>query len=176
MPHIIVTANEPTEGIEQPVMLRERVSAEDFQSDHFQAQLVERLGWAVGDAVEDVVDATDTGRNGGARYGVVEEYVGHGIGTAMHQPPDVLNYRTRARGARVRPGLCVAVEPMLTRGTHATQVLDDDWTVVTRDGKVACHWEHTVAVTPGGCWVLTAEDGGEAILKAAGGRYAPLGD
>jgi methionyl aminopeptidase len=133
----------------------------------------DRLG-AVGDAVEDVVDASDSGLNGGARYGVVEEYVGHGIGTAMHQPPDVLNYRTRARGARVRPGLCVAVEPMLTRGTHATQVLDDDWTVVTDDGSRAAHWEHTVAVLESGIWVLTERDGGAARLRELGITVAPL--
>jgi methionyl aminopeptidase len=133
----------------------------------------DRLG-AVGDAVEDVVDASDSGLNGGARYGVVEEYVGHGIGTAMHQPPDVLNYRTRARGARVRPGLCVAVEPMLTRGTHATQVLDDDWTVVTDDGSRAAHWEHTVAVLESGIWVLTERDGGAARLLELGVTVAPL--
>jgi methionyl aminopeptidase len=133
----------------------------------------DRLG-AVGDAVEDVVDATDTAPHSGARYGVVEEYVGHGIGTAMHQPPDVLNYRTRARGARVRPGLCVAVEPMLTRGTHATQVLDDDWTVVTADGSRAAHWEHTVAVLESGIWVLTARDGGAARLAELGVTVAPL--
>lgn len=133
----------------------------------------DRIG-AVGDAVEDVVDATDTGLNGGARYGVVEEYVGHGIGTAMHQPPDVLNYRARARGARVRPGLCVAVEPMLTRGTHATQVLDDDWTVVTDDGSRAAHWEHTVAVLESGIWVLTERDGGAARLLELGVTVAPL--
>jgi methionyl aminopeptidase len=133
----------------------------------------DRLG-AVGDAVEDVVDAADNALNGGARYGVVEEYVGHGIGTAMHQPPDVLNYRTRARGPRVRPGLCVAVEPMLTRGTHATQVLDDDWTVVTDDGSRAAHWEHTVAVLESGIWVLTARDGGAARLLELGVTVAPL--
>ena len=133
----------------------------------------DRLG-AVGDAVEDVVDASDSGLNGGARYGVVEEYVGHGIGTAMHQPPDVLNYRARARGARVRPGLCVAVEPMLTRGTHATQVLDDDWTVVTDDGSRAAHWEHTVAVLESGIWVLTERDGGAARLLELGVTVAPL--
>lgn len=133
----------------------------------------DRLG-AVGDAVEDVVDAADTALNGGARYGVVEEYVGHGIGTAMHQPPDVLNYRTRARGPRVRPGLCVAIEPMLTRGTHATQVLDDDWTVMTDDGSRAAHWEHTVAVLESGIWVLTARDGGAARLLELGVTVAPL--
>jgi methionyl aminopeptidase len=111
-----------------------------------------------------------------ARYGIVAEYTGHGIGTRMHMNPDVPNLGRPGRGAKLPVGAAVAVEPMITLGNPGTDVLDDDWTVVTRDGKVACHWEHTVAVTPGGCWVLTAEDGGEAILTAAGGRYAPLGD
>ncbi|GCE75359.1 type I methionyl aminopeptidase [Cellulomonas biazotea] len=134
----------------------------------------ERLG-AVGEAVEDVVDAAAAeGLNGGRRFGVVEEYVGHGIGTAMHQPPDVLNYRTRDRGLRVRPGLCVAIEPMVVRGERFTQVLDDDWTVVTVDGSRASHWEHTVAVGEHGIWVLTAPDGGAAALAAHGVEVAPL--
>lgn len=115
-------------------------------------------------------------RAASARYGIVAEYTGHGIGTRMHMNPDVPNLGRPGRGPKLPVGATVAVEPMVTLGSPGTDVLDDDWTVVTRDGKVACHWEHTVAVTPGGCWVLTAEDGGEAILTAAGGRYAPLGD
>jgi len=134
----------------------------------------ERLG-AVGEAVEDVVDAAvETGLNGGVRYGIVQEYVGHGIGTAMHQPPDVLNYRARDRGPRVRPGLCVAVEPMIVRGSRMTEVLDDDWTVVTVDGSRASHWEHTVAVLEEGIWVLTAPDGGAATLATLGVEVAAL--
>lgn len=134
----------------------------------------ERLG-AVGEAVEEVVDAAlEAGLNDGRRYGVVEEYVGHGIGTAMHQPPDVLNYRARDRGPRVRPGLCVAIEPMVVRGQRFTQVLDDDWTVVTVDGSRASHWEHTVAVLEGGIWVLTEPDGGAAELAALGVEVSPL--
>ena len=130
---------------------------------------------AVGDAVEDVVDqARAAGRNGGVRFGVVEDYVGHGIGTAMHQPPDVLNYRTRDRGAKVRPGLCVAVEPMIVRGDQATRVLADDWTVVTEDGSRAAHWEHTVAVLDDGIWVLTAPDGGAQGLATYGVVPVPL--
>ena len=111
-----------------------------------------------------------------ARYGIVAEYTGHGIGTKMHMNPDVPNLGRPGRGPKLPIGAVVAIEPMVTLGSPGTDVLDDDWTVVTRDGKVACHWEHTVAVTPGGCWVLTAPDGGEAILKAAGGRFAPLAD
>ncbi|HRA51349.1 type I methionyl aminopeptidase [Actinotalea sp.] len=126
----------------------------------------ERLG-GVGEAVEDVVEAS------GVRYGIVQEYVGHGIGSAMHQPPEVLNYRTREKGARLRAGLCVAVEPMLTRGKRHTRVLEDDWTVVTQDGSRAAHWEHTVAIGPEGVWVLTAHDGGAARLAELGVTVAP---
>lgn len=133
----------------------------------------DRLG-AVGDAVEDVVEAAGTSVNGGHPYGIVQEYVGHGIGRSMHEPPEVLNYRTRDRGARVRPGLCVAVEPMITRGTRFTQVLDDEWTVVTDDGGRASHWEHTVAILEDGLWVLTAHDGGAAQLAALGVVVASL--
>ena len=126
--------------------------------------------------MEDVGDAAEAaGLNGGARYGLVEEYVGHGIGTSMHQPPDVPNFRSRDRGPRVRPGLCVAVEPMVVRGQRFTQVLDDDWTVVTSDGSRASHWEHTVAVLEDGIWVLTAVDGGAQELAAHGVSVTPLG-
>ena len=128
----------------------------------------ERLN-AVGDAVEDVVAAS------GTSYGIVQEYVGHGIGTAMHQAPEVVNYRTRERGPKLRVGLCVAVEPMLTRGSRSTRVLVDDWTVVTQDGSRAAHWEHTVAIGPNGLWVLTAPDGGAERLEALGVTVAPWG-
>ncbi|MDM7832144.1 type I methionyl aminopeptidase [Cellulomonas edaphi] len=134
----------------------------------------ERLG-AVGEAVEEVVDAAQAaGLNGGVHYGIVEEYVGHGIGTAMHQPPDVLNYRARDRGPRLRPGMCLAIEPMIVRGSRETAVLEDDWTVVTTDGSRAAHWEHTVALHEGGIWVLTAPDGGAAELGALGVEIAAL--
>ncbi len=135
-----------------------------------------RLG-GVGDAVEDVVDAAAAaGANGGARYGVIEEFVGHGIGSAMHQPPDVLNYRTRDRGPKLRPGMCLAVEPMLVRGDRTTQTLEDDWTVVSDDGSRAAHWEHSVALLETGIWVLTAHDGGAEQLAALGVRVTPLAD
>ncbi len=126
----------------------------------------ERLN-AVGAAVEDFV---------AGRFGLVEEYGGHGIGTAMHQDPHVLNYRTRDRGPKLKPGICLAIEPMLTAGDAATKVLDDEWTVVTVDELRAAHWEHSVALHEGGLWVLTARDGGEAALGALGVRFAPLAD
>ncbi len=132
-----------------------------------------RLG-DVGAAVEDAVEAAPG--PDGRPLAIVEGYTGHGIGTAMHQAPEVLNHRTRGGGGlRLRPGLCLAVEPMLVRGDAETDVLDDDWTVVTRDGSRAAHWEHTVALGPEGPWVLTAHDGGAAGLGALGVTVAPLG-
>ncbi len=133
----------------------------------------ERLG-VVGDAVE--ATARAAAADAGVRYGVVQEYTGHGIGRSMHEAPTVLNYRSRERGPRIREGLCVAIEPMLTRGSRGTDELDDGWTVVTVDGSRAAHWEHTVAVTPGGVWVLTAHDGGAAGLGALGVAVAPWDD
>jgi methionyl aminopeptidase len=136
--------------------------------------LADRLG-VVGEAVERAVEDADPAPNGGVPFGIVQDYVGHGIGSAMHQPPDVLNYRTRDRGSRLKPGMCLAVEPMITRGSAGTEVLEDDWTVVTVDGSRAAHWEHSVALHEGGIWVLTAVDGGAAELAARGVAVAPLG-
>jgi alkanesulfonate monooxygenase SsuD/methylene tetrahydromethanopterin reductase-like flavin-dependent oxidoreductase (luciferase family) len=90
-----------------------------------------------------------------AGFSVVREYVGHGIGTAMHEPPDVPNFGRRGRGRRVSAGDVFAVEPMVCAGSSVTEVLDDDWTVVTVDGSRAAHWEHTVAVTDDGPEILT---------------------
>jgi methionyl aminopeptidase len=125
----------------------------------------------VGAAVEDHVERSSARPDA---YGIVEEYVGHGIGTEMHQDPQVPNYRVRDRGVRVREGLVVAVEPMLTRGGADTRLLDDEWTVVSSDGSRAAHFEHTVAVSDEGLWVLTAPDGGQERLTALGARFAPL--
>ncbi len=131
-------------------------------------QVGEPLG-RVGEAVDDFVT-----RECGGRYGLVEEYTGHGIGTAMHQPPEVLNYRAQGRTPKVRAGLCVAVEPMLTAGSPRARVLDDEWTVVTVDGSRAAHAEHSVAVLEDGLFVLTARDGGRARLEAAGVAVSQL--
>jgi len=122
--------------------------------------------YAVGAAVEDSVTAA--GERDGRDYGLVEDYVGHGIGTEMHQDPQVPNYRVRDKGVRVREGLVVAIEPMLTRGSEQTRVLDDDWTVITADGSRAAHFEHTVAISDDGLWVLTAIDGGREQLERLG--------
>ena len=89
-------------------------------------------------------------------YGVVREYVGHGIGRALHEDPSVPNYGQAGRGMKLTKGWVIAIEPMFNLGTERTRTLDDDWTEVTADGQVSAHWEHTVAVTPDGPWVLTA--------------------
>jgi methionyl aminopeptidase len=98
-------------------------------------------------AVEDV--ATPRG------FGIVRQYVGHGIGTSMHEDPQVPNFRSRHRGITLRPGHCLAIEPMLTLGSEVTQVRDDNWTVATWDGSLAAHFEHTIAVTADGPEILT---------------------
>lgn len=128
--------------------------------------------YAVGAGVEDSIVAS--GERDGHDYGIVEDYVGHGIGTEMHMDPQVPNYRVRDRGPTVRSGVTVAIEPMVTLGSAETTVLEDDWTVVTNDKSRAAHWENTVAVTDAGLWVLTALDGGKERLEAAGAAYAPL--
>ena len=109
-------------------------------------------------------------------YGIVRDFTGHGIGSAMHQPPDVPNYGRPGRGTRIVEGLALAIEPMVTLGSEEGLTLDDDWTVVTADGSRAAHWEHTMTVTSAGLWILTALDGGEAELTARGLPYGPLAD
>jgi len=105
----------------------------------------------IGHAVEKVAVAPG--------YGVVREYVGHGIGTRMHEAPQVPNYGRPHRGLRLEVGLVLAIEPMVNEGGPETRVLDDGWTVVTRDGSRSAHFEHTVAITPTGPEVLTLLDG-----------------
>ena len=114
-------------------------------------------------------------RPGGGRYGIIQDYGGHGIGTEMHMEPHLLNYveRRRGRGPRLVPGFCLAVEPMVSLGSPRTRVLDDEWTVVTTDGSFSAHWEHTVALTEDGPLVLTAPDGGRAKLAEYGITTAP---
>lgn len=90
-----------------------------------------------------------------AGFGVVREYVGHGIGTAMHEEPEVPNYGPAGRGMKLRSGVVLAIEPMVTAGRATTQTLDDGWTVVTADRSRAAHFEHTVAITDNGPEILT---------------------
>ena len=97
-------------------------------------------------------------------YGLVREYVGHGIGRALHEAPSVPNYGRAGKGLKLSEGLVIAIEPMFNLGTAETMTLDDDWTVVTADGSVSAHWEHTVAITADGPRVLTARDDDEPFL------------
>ena len=119
---------------------------------------------------------TGSGRAEGRTYGIVRDYTGHGIGTAMHMAPDVPNYGRAGRGPRLAGGMCLAIEPMLTLGQEQTVTLDDDWTVVTADSSRAANWENTVAITPSGIWVLTEPDGGRAELEARGVPVSGLAD
>jgi methionyl aminopeptidase len=102
-------------------------------------------------------------------YGLLDDYTGHGIGRSMHEPPAVPNLAPQGpgRGMALETGIVLAVEPMATLGSPRVRELDDGWTVVTLDGAQAAHWEHTVAVTPDGPWVLTALDGGASRLAKA---------
>jgi methionyl aminopeptidase len=118
-----------------------------------------RLG-EVGAAVQASIDG---------RYGLLREFCGHGIGRALHEAPDVWNTAGQSGGRlKLAVGHVLAIEPMATIGEPDVHELDDGWTVVTDSGAVGAHWEHTVAVTPTGPWVLTARDGGAEQLAAAG--------
>ena len=130
-----------------------------------------------GGRLGDISHAVQTSVDRSGRYGVVEEYTGHGIGSAMHMDPPVPNYGRAGRGPRLRPGMALAIEPMVMLGGPETVLLDDGWTVVTADGSRAAHFEHTVAITDDGPWVLTAEDGGESGFARYPGRAeGSLGD
>jgi len=109
-----------------------------------------------GGRLSDIGHAVQTSVESAGAFGIVEEYVGHGIGSSMHMEPAVPNYGRPGRGIRLEAGMALAVEPMITLGSPAVHTLADDWTVVTDDGMLAAHWEHTVAITDDGPWVLTA--------------------
>lgn len=128
----------------------------------------------VGSAVHGSIERS--GRADGRAYGIVLDYVGHGIGEDMHMPPQVPNYRHGGKSPATPVGTTICIEPMITLGAQENHVLADEWTIVTDDGSRAAHWEHSVAITDGGLWVLTEIDGGEAALTAAGAPFGPLGD
>ena len=122
----------------------------------------------IGHAIEGYITAQ-------GKYGILQEYGGHGIGTAMHQEPHVLNFGKAGLGPRLEVGMALAIEPMITRGTHKTHVLKDDWTVVTNDGSRGSHWENSYAILPDGRpFVLTALDGGRERLGALGVEISDL--
>ena len=119
-----------------------------------------------GGRLTDISHAVEQAARSAGQYGIVREYTGHGIGTAMHMDPAVPNYGRAGRGPVLAEGMALAIEPMLVLGSAETRVLDDEWTVVTLDGSPAAHFEHTVAITADGPWVLTAEDSGRSGLEA----------
>lgn len=140
------------------------------------SEVTERAMWAGLAAARDGGRLSDIGAAVEAvvrphGYGLVEGYTGHGIGTSMHEPPYVPNIAPQGpgHGMELEPGIVLAVEPMVTLGDSDITELEDGWTVVTLDGQAAAHWEHTVAVTPDGPWVLTALDGGVAGLTGPRG-------
>ncbi len=126
----------------------------------------------VGDAVQGYIEAE--GAKVGHSYGILTDYIGHGIGRSMHEDPPVFNYRVKQRGPEVKPGLVVAIEPMVVIGSPESYVDEDEWTVITQDGSGASHWEHTVAVHKDGIWVTTEPDGGAAGLKPFGVTPVPF--
>ena len=124
-----------------------RVTEESLAAGVAAARLGNHIG-DIGHAVQSVAE--------GAGFGVVRELVGHGIGTRFHEEPQVPNYGTPKRGPQLRAGMTLAIEPMITEGSPLTRTLKDKWTVVTMDGKLSAHFEHTVAITENGPRVLTA--------------------
>ena len=125
----------------------------------------------LGGRVTDISHAVETSVRANGDYGILEDFTGHGIGTAMHQPPNVPNYGRPGRGPKLERGLALAVEPMVTLGSKHTDLAEDQWTVITDDGSWAAHYEHTFTLTPDGAWVLTALDGGKAKLAELGVSY-----
>lgn len=109
-----------------------------------------------------------------SNFSIVEEYIGHGIGRSMHEAPPVFNYPVEFDGPEVKPGLAVAIEPIISEGSPETIVQPDGWTVSMADGKMSCQWEHSVAVHQDGIWVLTAEDGGAEGLAPFGITPKPI--
>jgi methionyl aminopeptidase len=130
----------------------------------------------LGGRLTDISAAIEAHVRANSSYGIVEDFVGHGIGSAMHQPPNVPNFGRPGRGPKLVEGMALAVEPMLTLGKQDNHTLEDDWTVVTDDGRSAAHTEHTFTLTPQGPWVLTALDGGESRLAELGITFGPLAD
>jgi methionyl aminopeptidase len=121
-----------------------------------------------GARLSDISHAVQRSARAGGEYGIVEDYVGHGIGSEMHMDPPVPNYGRPGRGPVLAEGMALAIEPLLVLGSPETRLLDDGWTVVSEDGGWSAHFEHTVAITAAGPWVLTASAGPPAGTVAAG--------
>ncbi|MDA8324410.1 MAG: type I methionyl aminopeptidase [Actinomycetota bacterium] len=123
---------------------------------------------AAGRRLTDISHAVEQSARASGDYGIIRDYTGHFIGSAMHMDPPVPNYGRPGRGPVLTEGMALAIEPMLTLGDHRTRQCDDGWTVVTADGSLAAHFEHTIAITADGPVVLTAADGGASGLAELG--------
>jgi methionyl aminopeptidase len=121
-----------------------------------------------GARLSDISHAVERSVREAGEYGIVEDYVGHGIGSEMHMDPPVPNYGRPGRGPVLAEGMALAIEPLLVLGSPHTRLLDDGWTVASEDSGWSAHFEHTVAITSGGPWVLTASAGPPAGVLAAG--------
>ena len=122
-----------------------------------------------GGKLSDIGYAIEQYVNSQGKYGILQEYGGHGIGTEMHQEPHVLNFGKAGNGPEIIPGMALAIEPMITRGTHKTKVLADDWTVVSTDQSRGAHFENSFVICPDGKpFVLTSIDGGKSELARFG--------
>jgi methionyl aminopeptidase len=119
--------------------------------------------------LSDISNAVERSVSAAGNYGLIREYTGHGIGTEMHMDPAVRNYGPPGQGPRLRTGMALAIEPMITRGGRHVVELDDGWTVVSVDGSRAAHFEHTIAILPDGPWVLTALAGDKSALAEQAG-------
>jgi len=147
--------------------------ADEALLDACEAALWRGIAQAVpGHRLSDISHAVEEAVRASGEYGLIREYTGHGIGTAMHMEPAVPNYGPPGHGPRLRAGMALAIEPMITRGGERTAELSDGWTVVTADGSRAAHFEHTVAITPDGPWVLTAAEGEQTDFAERTGATA----
>jgi methionyl aminopeptidase len=134
-------------------------AADQAMLDACEASMWSGIARAVaGHRLSDISHGVESSVRRSGDYGLIREYTGHGIGTEMHMEPIVRNYGAPGQGPRLRPGMALAIEPMITMGGANVLELEDGWTVITVDGSRAAHFEHTVAVTPDGPWVLTARD------------------
>jgi len=137
------------EAADEDVRELVRVTREALWRGIRAATVGNRLG-DIGAAVQELADQKG--------YGLVREYVGHGVGRSLHEAPSVPNYGRAGKGLKLQQGLVIAIEPMFNLGTAETVTLEDEWTVVTADGAFSAHWEHTIAITDDGPRVLTARD------------------
>ncbi len=130
----------------------------EYLLEHTEKALFEGLKQVKpGNRIGDISNAIETYANA-HNLGVVKELVGHGVGSNLHEEPDVPNYGKKGTGPLLKEGMTIAIEPMLNLGTHKIYILDDDWTIITRDGSPSAHFEHSVVVTKDGYRILTGDD------------------